>query len=322
MAPPAFPAPVAASQVANHAAVIKQTRRTAAAPLQHQSINQQPTTEEEPLAHLSMKELLQQLQLTVEDLSALDASLSSLFQGAPNTEVTEHLQLVQVGDNDRFRSRVARRISRYGQLTKGLTQLVEKALSFTFASCCCAAQSPEGPRQREGFSPRQLHELEGLLKQHQQRLQKYVAQGVDFFVCGFKQAEIVQYFLEGHPLLLCGVCLCASTCLYKSQFAAWWQNTERHFHTMRMANYVCSVQERQRVSMRRRSAQLATGTGVVREGPTGGPLRAGGPRAEPAGLPMAVRAELHIRVGAPSGPRGAPNGPLGVSWEPEGPAVV
>lgn len=31
---------------------------------------------------------------------------------------------------------------------------------------------------------------------------------------------------------------------YKSQFAAWWQNTERHFHTMRMANYVVSVQER------------------------------------------------------------------------------
>lgn len=44
----------------------------------------------------SFKDLLQQLHVTVEDLAALDNSLISLFKGAPNTDVTEHQQLVQV----------------------------------------------------------------------------------------------------------------------------------------------------------------------------------------------------------------------------------
>ena len=46
---------------------------------------------------MAPKDLLQQLHLVVEDLAALDGSLTSLFEAAPNTDVTEHQQLVQVG---------------------------------------------------------------------------------------------------------------------------------------------------------------------------------------------------------------------------------
>ncbi|CDJ35848.1 uncharacterized protein EMH_0036830 [Eimeria mitis] len=210
MVPPAYPTPVDASM----AAAGKQHRK-AVQPNYHQSVNQQYAAEEEQMA---LKDLLQQLHVVVEDLAALDGSLTSLFETAPNTDVTEHQQLVQ------FRSRVARRITRYGQLAKNLAQIVEKIISYS------SAQSPEDARHRESFHPRQLHELDALLKQHQQRLQKY-----------------------------------------KSQFAAWWQNTERHFHTMRMANFVCSVQER---------AQNTVGLSA-RDAQPGGPSRSGGPRLEP-----------------------------------------
>lgn len=210
MVPPAYPTPVDASM----AAAGKQHRK-AVQPNYHPSVNQQYAAEEEQMA---LKDLLQQLHVVVEDLAALDGSLTSLFETAPNTDVTEHQQLVQ------FRSRVARRITRYGQLAKNLAQIVEKILSYS------AAQSTDDQRHRESFHPRQLHELDALLKQHQQRLQKY-----------------------------------------KSQFAAWWQNTERHFHTMRMANFVCSVQER---------AQTSLGLSA-RDGPPGGPSRSAGPRLEP-----------------------------------------
>lgn len=199
------------------AAMAKQSRKTA--PSHQSTTNQQHGTEDEPFSQMSLKELFQQLHVTVEDLSALDTSLTALFEGAPNTDVTEHQQLVQ------FRSRVARRISRYGQLTKGLAQLVERIIA------CSSAQPADGAHQKDAFSPRQLQELDALLKQHQQRLQKY-----------------------------------------KSQFAAWWQNTERHFHTMRMANYVFSVQER---------AQTASGAVAAREGAQTGPSRATGPRIDP-----------------------------------------
>ncbi|CDJ41989.1 hypothetical protein, conserved [Eimeria tenella] len=210
MVPPAYPAPVTASM----AAAAKQPRKAVQSNY-HQSTSQQHAAEDE---QMSLKDLLQQLHVVVEDLAVLDSSLTALFETAPNTDVTEHQQLVQ------FRSRVARRISRYGQLSKNLAQIVEKIIS------CNSSQPLDASRHRESFHPRQLHELDALLKQHQQRLQKY-----------------------------------------KSQFAAWWQNTERHFHTMRMANYVCSVQER---------SQTALGVSA-REGPSAGPSRSGGPRVEP-----------------------------------------
>ncbi|KAL8431276.1 hypothetical protein ACSSS7_005361 [Eimeria intestinalis] len=121
---------------------------------------QQRAAEDDLFAQMSLKEVLQQLHVTVEDLAALDTSLTQLFEGAPNTDVTEHQQLVQ------FRSRVARRISRYGQLTKGLAQLVEKVVASN------SSQTQEGVPQKDAFSSRQLRELDALLKQHQQRLQK------------------------------------------------------------------------------------------------------------------------------------------------------
>lgn len=46
---------------------------------------------------MSLKDLLQQLHVVVEDLAVLDSSLTALFETAPNTDVTEHQQLVQVG---------------------------------------------------------------------------------------------------------------------------------------------------------------------------------------------------------------------------------
>ncbi|KAL8446887.1 hypothetical protein Emed_004766 [Eimeria media] len=217
------------------AAAAKHPRKTIQS---HQSAaEQQRAAEDDLFSQMSLKEVLQQLHVTVEDLAALDTSLTQLFEGAPNTDVTEHQQLVQ------FRSRVARRISRYGQLTKGLAQLVEKVMA------CNSSQTQEGGPQKDGFSSRQLRELDALLKQHQQRLQKY-----------------------------------------KSQFAAWWQNTERHFHTMRMANYVCSVQER---------AQTTSGTSETREGPLGGASRGTGPRAEPVRAPV-TSGEQQSSMAAPS----------------------
>lgn len=45
---------------------------------------------------MALKDLLQQLHVVVEDLATLDGSLTSLFETAPNTDVTEHQQLVQV----------------------------------------------------------------------------------------------------------------------------------------------------------------------------------------------------------------------------------
>ncbi|KAL8446683.1 hypothetical protein Emag_004631 [Eimeria magna] len=217
------------------AAAAKHPRKTIQS---HQSaVEQQRAAEDDLFSQMSLKEVLQQLHVTVEDLAALDTSLTQLFEGAPNTDVTEHQQLVQ------FRSRVARRISRYGQLTKGLAQLVEKVVA------CNSSQTQEGGPQKDAFSSRQLRELDALLKQHQQRLQKY-----------------------------------------KSQFAAWWQNTERHFHTMRMANYVCSVQER---------AQTTSGTSETREGPLGGASRGTGPRAEPVRAPL-TSGEQQSSMAAPS----------------------
>lgn len=212
MAPPGYPASAAATM----AGTAKQPRK----PIQPRQFitEQQHVTEDDLSSQMSLKDLLQQLHVTVEDLAALDSSLTLLFDGAPNTDVTEHQQLVQ------FRSRVARRISRYGQLTKGLAHLVEKVIASS------SSQLQEGGHQKDAFSPRQLQELDALLKQHQQRLQKY-----------------------------------------KSQFAAWWQNTERHFHTMRMASYVCSLQER---------AQTASEGVASRDGAIRGPPRSGGPRVD------------------------------------------
>lgn len=236
MVPPAYPTPVDASM----AAAGKQHRK----PVQsnyHQSVNQQYVVEEEQMA---LKDLLQQLHVVVEDLATLDGSLTSLFETAPNTDVTEHQQLVQ------FRSRVARRITRYGQLAKNLAQIVEKIISYS------SSQFPDDLRQRESFHPRQLHELDALLKQHQQRLQKY-----------------------------------------KSQFAAWWQNTERHFHTMRMANFVCSIQER---------AQTSSGLST-RDGPPGAPTRSGGPRLEPVRAKATTGEQLATARGSQKPQEGALN---------------
>ncbi|KAL8439762.1 hypothetical protein Efla_002664 [Eimeria flavescens] len=217
------------------AAAGKHPRKTAQS---HQSaVEHQHAAEDDLFGQMSLKDLLQQLHVTVEDLAALDTSLTQLFEGAPNTDVTEHQQLVQ------FRSRVARRISRYGQLTKGLAQLVDKIVA------CNSQQTAEAGQQKDAFSARQLRELDALLKQHQQRLQKY-----------------------------------------KSQFAAWWQNTERHFHTMRMANYVCSVQER---------SQTAAGGADAREAAAlKGPSRAGGPRADPVRA-QATSGEQHSSMPPP-----------------------
>ncbi|CDJ48365.1 hypothetical protein, conserved [Eimeria brunetti] len=208
MVPPAYPTPIDASM----AAAGKQHRKAVQSNYP-QIVNQHYVAEEQ----MALEDLLQQLHV-VDELAALDASLTSLFETAPNTDVTEHQQLVQ------FRSRVARRITRYGQLAKKLGQIFEKIIAYN------SAQPTDDPHQRLSFHPRELHELDSLLKQHQQRLQKY-----------------------------------------KSQFAAWWQNTERHFHTMRMANFVCSVQRR---------AQTSLGL-PTRDGQPGGPSRSGGPRLEP-----------------------------------------
>lgn len=56
-------------------------------------------SQDEVFSQMPLKELLQQLHVAVEDLAALDASLTALFDGAPNTDVTEHQQLVQVRFN-------------------------------------------------------------------------------------------------------------------------------------------------------------------------------------------------------------------------------
>lgn len=219
------------------AAAAKHPRKTMQS---HQSAaEQQCAAEDDLFSQMSLKEVLHQLHVTVEDLAALDTSLTQLFEGAPNTDVTEHQQLVQ------FRSRVARRISRYGQLTKGLAQLVEKVMASN------SSQTQEGGIQNDAFSSRQLRELDALLKQHQQRLQKY-----------------------------------------KSQFAAWWQKTERHFHTMRMANYVCSVQER---------VQTTSGMSETREGALGGASRGTGPRAEPVRAPATSGEQQSTMAVPPSG---------------------
>lgn len=227
------------------AATAKQPRKTIHS--RHPTGEQQHVAEDDLFSQMSLKELLQHLHIAVEDLAALDTSLTALFEGAPNTDVTEHQQLVQ------FRSRVARRISRYGQLTKGLAQLVERVIA------CSSFQAQEGGQQKDAFSPRQLRELDILLKQHQQRLQKY-----------------------------------------KSQFAAWWQNTERHFHTMRMANYVFSVQER---------AQITSSGLGARDSALGGPSRAAGPRVDP----VRARATAGEELSSVQQPQTAQDDPAGAS---------
>lgn len=157
---------------------------------------------------LQLAEVVEKLRTAVEDLVLLDASLCDLFRGAPNTNVTEHQQLVQ------FRSRVARRISRYGQLLKNLNQQTSGV--YAHLSLLALRRDSQGA---ESLTPQQLKQIEEVLKLHQHRLQQY-----------------------------------------KSQFAAWWHNTERHFHTMRMASYVTSVQGQAQVAAEKESSKsLAIG---------------------------------------------------------------
>lgn len=144
---------------------------------------------------MSIKEAFNQLQLIADDLDVLDSSLRLLFKDAPDTAVTEHQQLVH------FRSRVARRITRYGQLTKRMASIIEQLLEWNDS---IASSDVDRPASNVGLiKEQQRQELCHLHRQHQKRLQTY-----------------------------------------KAQFADWWQRTERHFHTMRMASYLCSMQEK------------------------------------------------------------------------------
>ncbi|PHJ19347.1 sec20 protein, partial [Cystoisospora suis] len=87
-------------------------------------VQQQQNLEQQMLQRLPQQEAVLQLQEVVRDLSILDESLRSLFNGSAPGQEAQHEQLVY------FRGRVARRISRYTLLVRKLTALVDRLLKL------------------------------------------------------------------------------------------------------------------------------------------------------------------------------------------------
>ncbi|CBZ55829.1 conserved hypothetical protein [Neospora caninum Liverpool] len=184
------------------------------------------------LQHLPPAEAVAQLQDVMRDLAILNDSLRSLLSDSAPGHEAQHDQLVH------FRGRVARRISRYALLVRKSQILVDRLLHLQeqqMHGSNAAAQGAErqGAAPLAPLAPAALPSLPSLSCFLSLSLS---APGTD----ASKAAAAAR--LQREQLLQLQQYHQQNLQTFKSQLSAWWQRTERHFHTMRMANYVNALE--------------------------------------------------------------------------------
>ncbi|KEP59920.1 UNVERIFIED_CONTAM: Sec20 protein [Hammondia hammondi] len=210
---------------ATQAAVLAPPHRARKAP-GADAAQQQRDLEQQMLRHLPPADAVAQLQDVMRDLAILHDSLRSLLSDSAPGHEAQHDQLVH------FRGRVARRISRYAMLVRKSQALVDRLLSLQEEQLHAVGASPSADRQRGSASPLAPHASLPALPS----LSSFLAVAPD----GDVSPEVA--LLQREQLLQLQQFHQQNLQKFKSQLSAWWQRTERHFHTMRMVNYVNSFE--------------------------------------------------------------------------------
>ncbi|KFG64709.1 Sec20 protein [Toxoplasma gondii RUB] len=207
------------------------------------------------LRHLPPADAVAQLQDVMRDLAILHDSLRSLLSDSAPGHEAQHDQLVH------FRGRVARRISRYAMLVRKSQTLVDRLLSLQEEQLHALGASPSADRQRGSASPLGPQTSLPALPS----LSSFLAVAPD----GDVSPDIAR--LQREQLLQLQQFHQQNLQKFKSQLSAWWQRTERHFHTMRMVNYVNSFEATENQPPAAPAPPGASRVGAVHAPARGGP---------------------------------------------------
>ncbi|PFH38377.1 Sec20 protein [Besnoitia besnoiti] len=231
---------------ATEAAVVGPPHRARKAPGVSDAAQQQQALEQQMLQRLPQAEAVAQLQDVARDLALLEDSLRSLLNDSAPGHEAQHDQLVH------FRGRVARRISRYALLVRKSQGLVERLLDLQEQQLRLL-QSNRGNGAgggAEALSSGTLSSSAPLasLSSLSPSLTSSLADVAGAAEAVQAQREQLLQLQQRHQHNLQ---------TFKSQLSAWWQRTERHFHTMRMANYVNALEATENAAANASAAENA-----------------------------------------------------------------
>ncbi|KFG50561.1 Sec20 protein [Toxoplasma gondii FOU] len=250
------------------------------------------------LRHLPPADAVAQLQDVMRDLAILHDSLRSLLSDSAPGHEAQHDQLVH------FRGRVARRISRYAMLVRKSQTLVDRLLSLQEEQLHALGASPSADRQRGSASPLGPQTSLPALPS----LSSFLAVAPD----GDVSPDIAR--LQREQLLQLQQFHQQNLQKFKSQLSAWWQRTERHFHTMRMVNYVNSFEATENQPPAAAAPPGASRVGAVHAPARGGPAVCKPPEAhasrscdsassQAASVSVSSAALVEVPVASREGPR-------------------
>nr|PUA88634.1 Sec20 [Toxoplasma gondii TgCATBr9] len=259
---------------------------------------QQRDLEQQMLRHLPPADAVAQLQDVMRDLAILHDSLRSLLSDSAPGHEAQHDQLVH------FRGRVARRISRYAMLVRKSQTLVDRLLSLQEEQLHALGASPSADRQRGSASPLGPQTSLPALPS----LSSFLAVAPD----GDVSPDIAR--LQREQLLQLQQFHQQNLQKFKSQLSAWWQRTERHFHTMRMVNYVNSFEATENQPPAAPAPPGASRVGAVHAPARGGPAVCKPPEAhasrscdsassQAASVSVSSAALVEVPVASREGPR-------------------